>query len=58
MSATDGESPAQTERRDRTRQSETTQVTVHRSTSDRVVFVEQGNSDGWIATDLAVELRE
>jgi uncharacterized protein YjhX (UPF0386 family) len=51
MRATEDESPAQATRH------EEAQVTVHRSTSDRVVFVEQGNSDGWIATDLTLELR-
>jgi hypothetical protein len=52
MRATDGESPSQADRH------EETQVTAHRSTADRVVFVEEGNSDGWIATDLALEIRE
>ncbi|WP_225334215.1 hypothetical protein [Halomicrobium urmianum] len=32
-------------------------VTAHRSSPDRVVFTEEDNSDGWIATDLTVELR-
>jgi len=31
-------------------------VTTHETSPDRVVFTESGNSDGWIATDLAVEL--
>jgi len=31
-------------------------VSVHQTTSERVVFTEADNSDGWIATDLAVEL--
>jgi hypothetical protein len=30
-------------------------VTAHSSSPDRVVFVEEGNPDAWIATDLAVE---
>jgi hypothetical protein len=30
-------------------------VTVHRSSPDRVVFVEQNNPDAWIATDLTVD---
>jgi hypothetical protein len=50
MKATDGSSPASDE--------EETPVTVHKSSPDRVVFVEQDNSDGWIATDLAVDVRE
>ncbi|RLM53253.1 hypothetical protein DVK02_14775 [Halobellus sp. Atlit-31R] len=29
----------------------TTEVTTHRSSPDRVVFTEAGNSDGWIALD-------
>ena len=33
-----------------------TTVTAHRCTPDRTVFTEKGNSDGWIATDLTVEL--
>jgi hypothetical protein len=31
-------------------------VTAHRSSPDRVVFVEQDNSDAWIATDTTVDL--
>lgn len=31
-------------------------VTAHRSTPERTVFTEEGNSDGWIATDTTVEL--
>lgn len=31
-------------------------VSVHRSSPDRVVFTEENNTDGWIATDLVVEL--
>lgn len=31
-------------------------VTAHKSSPDRTVFVEQGNRDGWIATDLTVPL--
>ncbi|MFB6281752.1 MAG: hypothetical protein ABEH40_07015 [Haloferacaceae archaeon] len=30
-------------------------VSAHRTTPDRVVFTEEGNSDGWIASDLTVE---
>ncbi|WP_246982439.1 hypothetical protein [Halorientalis marina] len=30
-------------------------VTAHATSPDRVVFTEEGNSDGWIATDLAVD---
>jgi len=32
-------------------------VTAHETSPDRVVFTESGNRDGWIATDLTVELR-
>lgn len=32
-------------------------VTAHRTTPDRTVFTESGNNDGWIATDLTVELQ-
>ena len=31
-------------------------VTAHNSAPDRTVFVERGNKDGWIATDLTVSL--
>ncbi|WP_424018917.1 DUF7331 family protein [Halorientalis pallida] len=30
----------------------------HRATDERTVFTEDGNTDGWIATDLTVECRE
>lgn len=30
-------------------------VTAHETRPGRLVFTEAGNSDGWIATDLAVE---
>lgn len=30
-------------------------VKAHTTTPDRVVFTEQGNNDGWIATDLVVD---
>lgn len=32
-------------------------VSAHECSSDRTVFTEDGNSDGWIATDLTVSLR-
>lgn len=31
-------------------------VTAHCCNQDRTVFTERGNPDGWIATDLTVEL--
>jgi hypothetical protein len=31
-------------------------VTAHRSSPDRIVFTEEENTDGWIATDLTVSL--
>lgn len=31
-------------------------VTSHQSAPGRVVFVEDGNSDAWIASDLTVDL--
>lgn len=34
-----------------------TAVSAHKSSPDRTVFTEDGNSDAWIATDLTVELR-
>lgn len=32
-------------------------VSAHRSRPDRIVFTEEGNTDGWIASDLIVKLR-
>ncbi|WP_169051844.1 hypothetical protein [Halorhabdus amylolytica] len=34
---------------------ETREVQSFQSSPDRTVFTEEGNPDGWIATDLAVE---
>ena len=31
-------------------------VSAHHTNPERTVFVENGNSDGWIATDLVTEL--
>lgn len=33
-------------------------VTAHRTTPERTVFTESGNNDGWISTDLTVDLEE
>jgi len=33
------------------------QVTAHTSAPDRTVLTERGNTDGWIASDVAVDLR-
>jgi hypothetical protein len=30
-------------------------VTAHESRTDRTVFTESGNNEGWIATDLTIE---
>ena len=35
---------------------EETTVTAHCCTPERTVFTEEGNSDGWIATDLTLDL--
>ena len=35
---------------------EASSISAHRSSPDRTVFTEENNSDGWIATDLTVEL--
>ncbi len=32
-------------------------VSALRTSPDRIVFTEDGNNDGWIATDLTVDLR-
>ncbi|WP_276271838.1 hypothetical protein [Haloarcula litorea] len=42
--------PAEADEEDRPR------VTTHASGDERTVFTEDGNRDGWIATDLTVEL--
>lgn len=34
--------------------SDSLRITVHRSCPDRAVFVESGNDDAWIGTDLTV----
>lgn len=31
-------------------------VSTHCTSPDRTVFIEDGNSDGWIATDVTVDL--
>jgi len=33
-------------------------IKCHRATDERTVFTEDGNTDGWIATDLIVECKE
>ncbi|MFB6084152.1 MAG: hypothetical protein ABEJ94_07905 [Halorientalis sp.] len=33
-------------------------IKCHRATDERRVFTEDGNTDGWIATDLTVECRQ
>lgn len=33
-------------------------VSAHKSSPDRTVFTEKGNSDAWIATDLTVALQQ
>jgi len=33
-------------------------VTAHSSSAGRVVFTESGNSEGWIATDYTVSVRQ
>lgn len=32
-------------------------VSAHRCSGERTVFTEDGNTDGWIATDLTVSLQ-
>lgn len=32
-----------------------TDVTAHSTSGDRLVFIESGNTDGWIATDVTVD---
>lgn len=45
-------------RREETEEPETFEsgVSAYESRPGRVVFVEEGNSDGWLATDVTVEL--
>jgi hypothetical protein len=35
---------------------ETPPVSVHRTNPERVVFTEDGNRDGWLASDLVVSV--
>jgi hypothetical protein len=35
---------------------EASSISAHRSSPGRTVFTEEGNTDGWIATDFTVEL--
>jgi len=37
---------------------ERTPVSMHCTNPDRAVFIEEGNTDGWIATDLTVDLNQ
>ena len=39
-------------------EADTPVITSLRATDERTVFTEKGNTDGWIATDLTVDLRE
>lgn len=60
MSTTDGPSPGdgrEVTAGDSGPEAVSSSITVHRSSPDRVVFVAEGNSDAWIATDVTVELR-
>ena len=44
-------------RREATEEPETfeSDVSIHESSPGRFVFVEEGNTDGWLATDVTVE---
>lgn len=33
-------------------------IVAHESAPDTLVFTEDGNTDGWIATDLTIDVRE
>lgn len=33
-------------------------ILAHESAPDTLVFTEDGNTDGWIATDLTVDIRD
>lgn len=33
-------------------------ITAHETTPERLVFTESGNTDGWMATDITVAIRE
>lgn len=37
---------------------EETPVTAHQCSPDRIVFTEQDNTDGWISTDLTVDVTQ
>lgn len=36
----------------------TPQISAHESSPDRVVLTEHGNTDGWISSDLTVDLTQ
>lgn len=42
---------------DRSASDDQPRVTAHECSRDRTVFTENGNHDGWIATDLTVSLQ-
>ncbi len=46
----DGDRPVETKR-------EAVRLRAHATTPQRTVFIEPDNSDGWISTDLTVEVR-
>lgn len=35
-----------------------TPLAAHKASPDRTVFTEEGNTDGWIATDLTVPIHD
>lgn len=43
---------------ERASEDEESTVTAHCCTPECTVFTEEGNSDGWIATDLTVDLHQ
>lgn len=43
---------------DATGRYESPSVSAHRISPERTVLTEQGNCDGWIASDLVVEIEE
>ncbi|MDQ2053742.1 MULTISPECIES: hypothetical protein [Halobellus] len=51
MDSTDAVNSEPTNERDEAAADSTVDISAHQSSPDRVVFTEDGNSDGWIAFD-------
>ena len=55
MEATDTRDAVSTDEGPAVSADEGPRVSAHHTCPDRVVFTEEGNNDGWIATDVTVD---